>query len=258
VAPVGTGEAGAAGLELAELARILRRRLWLVLGLPAAVLVLSLATRQAPATQLQARLAFAVDVPRSAIVMGSDEGTAAKIGEALVDDISRMVGRDVFAAAVAGRLPAGMRVQPGELASDTSATDRHRVADVTVTRSVPPGGDVARARAELEAIAGAVVAELDENAAAWFARLGEDDVRLTVIDRPDVAELPASLRARLELPFRLLLALAVGIGLALVLHALDPRLYTALEARAAAGAPVVGWLPAAGRDRIRRPPPAGP
>jgi capsular polysaccharide biosynthesis protein len=209
--------------------------------------------RPAPA-QYQARLAFAVDVPRSAIVVGSDEGTAAKIGEALVDDISRVIPRDVFAAAVARRLPADMHVAAGELAADTSATDRHRVSDITVTRTLPPGADAAAFQGELSAIAQAVVAELEENAAAWFARLGEDDVRLTVVDSPDVVLVAPGLRQRLELPLRVLLALAVGVAIALLLHALDPRLYTAAEAGRAARAPVVGWLPREARARMPRSP----
>jgi capsular polysaccharide biosynthesis protein len=234
----------AEGLELVALLRVLRRRAWLVLGLPAAVLVLSLATYRAPPPSYQARLAFAVDVPRSAIVVGSDEGTAAKIGEALVDDISRILPRDVFAAAVVERLPEGLAVAPGELASETSATDRHRVADLTVTRALPPGADAAAFQGELATVAEAVLAELQENADLWFARLGEDEVRLTVIDRPDVMLVEPGLRERLELPLRLLLALAAGLGLALVLHALDPRLYTGSEVVAATGAPLLGWLPA--------------
>jgi capsular polysaccharide biosynthesis protein len=241
------------GISPRELARILLRRWWLVVGLPVTVLVLSLLTLRPPPTAYQARLAFAVDVPPSAIVPGSDEGTAAKIGEALVDDISRIIPRDVFAAAVARRLPEGMHVSPGELASDTSATDRHRVADVTVTRVAPPGADPAAFQAELALIAQKVVEELDENAGQWFARLGEDDVRLTLVDTPDVTVVPPGLRERLELPLRLLVALAVGVGLALLLHALDPRLYTGAEAAALSGLPVLGWLPDERRPRMARP-----
>lgn len=246
----GSGEA----LTVAELGQVLRRRWWLWAGLPLLVLVLSLATAKPPPPQYQARLAFAVDIPRSAIVIGSDEGTAAKIGEALVDDISRIIPRDVFAAAVAQRLPSGRRVSPGELAAETSATDRHRVADVTVTRTLPPDGDAAALQAELAAVAAALVAELEENGSQWFARLGEDEVALTIVDAPDVTRLPLGIRQRLELPLRVLLAWLIGVGLALLLHALDPRLYTDAEARRAAGAPVVGWLPARRRVRMRRPP----
>ncbi len=241
-------------MAAAELWRVLRRRWWLWVGLPVVVLVLSLATARPQPVQYQARLAFAVDIPPSAIVAGSDEGTAAKIGEALVDDISRIIPRDVFAAAVARRVAPGIAVTPGELASETSATDRHRVADVTVTRALPAGADAAAFQASWRRWPQAVVAELEENGGQWFARLGEDQVALTVVDAPDVTVLPPGLRQRLELPLRVLLALLAGLGLALALHAVDPRLYTDTEARRAAGAPVVGWLPARRRVRMRRRP----
>jgi capsular polysaccharide biosynthesis protein len=237
-------------MELGEALVILRRRWWLVLGLPALVAVLSLATHASPPEVHQVRLAFAIDIPRSARVPGSDDdGTTAKIGEALVDDIARIISRDVFAAAVAARLPDGMQVSAGEIASELSAEDRHRVADLTVTRAAPPDASpavVAALQAELRAIAMAVVDELEQNGKTWFARLGEDDIAITVIDRPDIAVLPPALRARIELPLRVGLAFLVAIGLAFLLHALDPRLYTPSEAREVAGAAVLGRIPRAG------------
>lgn len=238
---------------------ILRRRAWLVVGLPALVALLSWATTPPPAATFQARLAFAVDIPRSARVPGSDDdASTAKIGEALVDDIARIISRDVFADAVAARLPEGLRVGAGEIASELSTDDRHRVAELTVTRAAPPGASAAEIdalAADLEAVALAVIAELEKNGTAWFARLGEDDIRVTVVDRPDVTRLDPPLRARIELPLRIALAILVSLGLAFALHALDPRLYTAAEARAAAGADVVGMLPTGRRlnERHRTP-----
>lgn len=248
-------DAAADALDPREALVILRRRAWLVVGLPAAVAALTAWTVPAPPATYQARLAFAVDIPPSARVPGSDDdGTTAKIGEALVDDITRIIPRDVFAAAVAARLPADMRVAAGEIAGELSADDRHRVADVTVTRAAPPGATDAEAaalRAELEAVALAVVDELEQNGDQWFARLGEDDVRITVVDRPDVERLAAPLRARIELPLRVALAALVAVGLAFALHAVDPRIHDAAAARAAAGADVVGAIPAGRRGAAR-------
>ncbi len=235
-----------AGISLGEALAVLRRWWWLVVGLPALVLALSLATFREPPPIYQARLTFAVDIPRSAIVEGSDEGTAAKIGEALIDDLSRMIGGDVFADAVAEHVPAHVEVRPGEIASSLSATDRHRIADVTVTRQAPPeasAAQLAELEGELLAVARAVVTELDTNGNEWFARLGEDRVRLTITDRPKAHVLPRPLRTRLEIPLRTLLALAVGVGLALMLSTLDPRLHTDAAAEASAGAPVLGRIP---------------
>jgi capsular polysaccharide biosynthesis protein len=224
----------------------LRRRWWLVLGLPILVLGLSLLLYDAPAVVYQARLSFAVDVPAAALVPGSDEGTAAKIGEALIDDLSRIISGDVFAEAVAAHLANDVQVAPGELASSLSATDRHRIADVTVTRAAQESDgpeELAALQSDLAAIAEAVVTELETNGTNWFARLGDEEVRLTVVSRPTVVQLAPPLRVRLDIPLRIVLALLIGIGLALVWHYFDERLYDAREAAAAARAPVIGRIP---------------
>ena len=237
-------------MDVREAATILMRRWWLVLGLPVVVALLTVLSGGPDDVTVEARLRFAIDIPRSVIVEGSDEGTAAKIGAALIDDIARVIPSEAFAAAVADRLPAGVDDSAGEIASELSATDRHRIADVWVRRTVPadalgvPGADP---REDLGMIAEKVVEELEENGSQWFARLGEDEVALTVIDGPTVSIAAASLRSRLELPMRVALALVVGVGLAFLLHALDPRLYTDADAEDASGAGVVGRIPRAKR-----------
>jgi len=235
-------------VDVGEAWTILRRRGWLVVGLPLLVAGLSWTTSTPPPPTYQVRLAFAVDIPRSARVPGSDDdATTAKIGEALIDDIARIIPRDVFAAAVARRLPAEARVTAGEIASELSADDRHRVADLTVTRMAPPGASPAEIEAlktELQAVARAVVAELEENGNQWFARLGEDQIAITVVDEPDeAAVVPLPIRVRIELPLRVILAVLVAVGLAFGLHATDGRVYSDAEAGAAAGVGVVGRIP---------------
>jgi uncharacterized protein involved in exopolysaccharide biosynthesis len=241
-------------MEVREALWILKRRWWLVIGLPVLVAAVAWLTAADQPLTYVAHLRFAIDIPRSAIVVGSDEGTAAKIGEALIDDIARVIPSEAFAAAVAGRLGPDASVSPGEIAGELSATDRHRIASVWVRRTAAPGAspeEQAALRDETASIAEAVVAELEENGATWFARLGEDDVALTIIDGPDVATEAPSLRSRLDLPLRVLLAFLVGVGLAFLLYALDPRLYTEREAMRHAGAPVLGRLPRRRRSWLR-------
>jgi capsular polysaccharide biosynthesis protein len=239
-------------MDLADLLEVMFRRWWLIVGLPAAVAVLSWAGSGHRPVTYEARLRFAVDIPKSALVAGSDEGSAAKVGEALIDDVARMLPSAAFAQAVSRRLPADVRVAPGELASELSATDRHRVADVWVRRAAAPDASseqLAALQGQLAAIGQAAVAELEENGNKWFARLGEDSVSLTVIDGPTVSEVPPTLRQRLDLPLRIALALVVAVGLAFLLHALDPALYTEDEVRETTGATVLARIPAA---RARR------
>jgi capsular polysaccharide biosynthesis protein len=216
-----------------------------------AVALLSWITTGPEMVTVEARLRFAVDVPKSAIVEGSDEGSGAKVGAALIDDIARVIPSEAFAEAVAQRLPDGIDVAPGEIASELSATDRHRIADVWVRRTVPAGNEMGSpirvAQEQLAAVAEKVVEELEENGSVWFARLGEDDIALAVIDGPNVTIVPATVRTRLDLPLRVALALVVGVGLAFLLHAVDRRLYTASEAATASGVAVVGRIPRPGR-----------
>lgn len=222
-----------AGPEIAGVLTFLRRRWRGILSLPAAVAVLGLALGTEPATVYRSHLAFAVDIPRSALLVGSDEGTAAKIGESLVDDLARIVGRDRFAAAVAERLPAGRGPAPGEIAAELSAEDKHRILEISVSRALP--GDAApeaqaRLQAELLELARAVQAELEQSGGQWFARLGEDAVALSLIDAPEPAQpQPLGLRERLDLPLRLLLALLAGLGLAALREGLDRRIHGPAE-----------------------------
>ena len=236
------------GLDLAQALWLLRRRWWIVLGLPLALLAFSLAFGRKPARAYQVSLAFAVDIPREMIVEGSDEGSAAKVAEAIVDDFARILSRDIFADAIATRLGGGIGVAPGEIASALSADDKHRIVELTVTRGLPAKATyekVEETLRSLEAIAFAVVDELEENGGRWIASLGEDGVALTLIDRPDrpAGPLPLSMRDRLDLPLRLGLALMAGIGIAFGLHALDPRLRGESEACRLAGAEVMGRIP---------------
>jgi capsular polysaccharide biosynthesis protein len=236
------------GMDLRQAFRLLRRRWWILLGLPATVLAISLALGNKPARSYQVGLAFAIDIPREMIVEGSDEGTAAKVAEAIVDDFARILSRDVFAEAIETRLGDEIGVTPGEIASALSADDKHRIVELTVTRGLPaeaPPAEVEANLQSLETIALAVVDELEENGGRWIASLGEVGVALTLIDRPErpAGPLPLSLRDRLDLPLRLGLALMAGIGLSVGLHALDPKLRGEAEARRLAGAEVLGRIP---------------
>ena len=62
------------GVELRAIWDLLRRQWRLILGLPLAVGLISLATHRPDPLAYRTRLAFALDIPRSALVPGSDEG----------------------------------------------------------------------------------------------------------------------------------------------------------------------------------------
>lgn len=235
------------GPELARLLVLLRRRWRSILILPLATAAISLAFADPPPTVYRSQLAFAVDIPRSALLEGSDEGTAAKIGESLVDDLARIVGRDRFAAAVAARLPAGQAPAPGEIAAELSAEDKHRILEVSVSRPLPGGADDAaadRLAQEVLDLARAVQAELEEDGSRWFARLGEDAVALSLIDAPEPAlPQPPGLRQRLDLPLRLVLALLVGLAIAALREGLDRRIHGPAELAEVGGLRLLARIP---------------
>lgn len=239
--PAGSGSAWLGGL---------RRWWWIVVGLPALTALLWWVRPPAVDRSVTARLTVAVDVVPDGGGGGRTEGTAAEVGEALIDDLSRILPGAAFAAAVNARLPAAAAVAPGEISGAVSAEDRHRVTDVTVRR---PAADAAL----VEGIAAAVADELVENGAAWAARLGTDDAVVTLVDGPHVAAVPASLADRLALPLRLVLAVLVALGLATGLHAADPVLRQASDAAAAAAAPILAAVPRRGRRRTAAPKESG-
>ncbi len=234
----------------------LRRRFALLVGLPLAVAGLSIVFHQPPSIRYQTQLTFAVDVPQSALVPGSDEGTSAKVGEALIDDIHRIVQGDVFAAAVQARLLSGINFSPGDGQSSLSADDRHRVADITVGRLLPADASpeaIAQTQQELGLIATAILDELVDNGDAWFSLLGADDVNLAIVDTPDPAgPVTPSLRDRVEIPLRIALAALVALGLALALHALDQRLFDATAVESQTRLTVLGRIPRQSRELSRR------
>lgn len=239
------------GIPLVEIWRVLRRRWWLVLGLPLATALLSLLLAEPPPQRYEVRLAFAIDVPDSSVVPGSEEGTRAKVAEAMADDLARIIGRDVFAEAIEARLSDDAARSPEDLdigfASSFSAEDRHRIIDLTVSGSAPPEADAATLERLVDRMTGlalAVVDELDQNAPRWFAYLGEPGVTVTLIDRPDPAvRLPPTLRERLELPLRVALAGLLALLLAFLLHGLDRRVHDPEAAALAAGAPLLARIP---------------
>lgn len=220
----------------------LRRRWWLIAGLPLLTAALSIVWSPDSAQVVEARLTVAVDVQPDDGAAGRLEGSEAEVGEALIDDLSRVLPGDAFAAAVTIRLPDGLTVSRGDIQSSVSAEDRHRVTDITIRRAVRSDsrGGLRGTYGDAEVIAAAVVAELTEHGARWASHVGAEGTAFTIVDGPRLSVVPGSLADRVALPLRLVLALLLAVGLSAVLHAVDPALYSAHEATAAAAAPVLG------------------
>ncbi len=203
-------------MELRQYWHIIWKRIWIPLLLAGIVLIASLALHRPAPVLYQASARILVDVPPLEVVegMGFDPRlTAPQATEYLVDDFSLFVSSRAMAEAVNQRLAGqGIQVPAGVLQSSTASEQVHRVVTVRVTWSQPD---------ETMAIILATIDALREEAPAYFARLGVEQPRITLFDGPDVSPVPPSLTQRLDLPVRLLLALAAGVALAFLLDYLD-------------------------------------
>ncbi|MEZ4518255.1 MAG: hypothetical protein R3C44_16015 [Chloroflexota bacterium] len=70
---------------------------------------------------------------------------------------------------------------------------------------------------------GVIVVMTEQNAEA-LPQLGGENAELIQLDEPVVNPIPAGIRSQLDLPLRVVLALAAGFGLALLAEYLDPTI----------------------------------
>jgi capsular polysaccharide biosynthesis protein len=227
-------------MEVREYWQIIKRRWWLPVALVAAVAIFSL---------LQLRLWQAQPVSYSAsmrLLVGVLPATGADVSsydpryygwltsEYLVDDFTEVVRSELFADKVSERLAdQSLQVPPGVIQGSANTGKQHRIINLGFT-----WGD----RAELEAIASAAAAELIENTEFYFAQLGTDGAGVTLIDGPAIGEIAPSLRSRLELPLRLLLAFLIGLGLIFLLDYMDSSVRDERDLREM-GLPLLARIP---------------
>ncbi len=229
-------------MELKQYARIVWARWWLPVGLALIVLLASLPGLLSPKPAVyQAAMRFAVGVV-------PEEGTGAYYtydryytwlsSEYLVDDLSELVKSGVFAAAVSEELASrAIQVPAGAIGGSTQAGKLHRILSVSIT-----WGD----EGELREIANAVVRVLQSRSAEFLAQLGSENAEMRLIDPPVVFAVGKSLRDRLDLPIRLVLAALAGVALAFVWDYLDDSVRSVAETEAL-GLRVLGAIPAKGR-----------
>ena len=233
-------------MELKVYGGVIRRRLWVVFGVPFVVLVLSLGLEMSrgPAPQLyRATTRLLVDVPPlpAEAGMGFDpRHSAAQAADYLVDDFSQFVTTDAFAVLVSERLAEqGISVSAGAISASESAQTRHRIMTLWLTWP-----DAEQAKAIVAAAGDVAQTGIDR----YFARAGV----VSVIGLPQVAPVAAPVRQQLDLPLRLFLGVMAGLGLAFLLDYLDDSVRTALEAEMLLGVPVVGEIPGTGNQFIRK------
>ena len=195
---------------------IVLRRLWVVLAVLLAALLSFVLRGPEPPPYYTAAMRFVVGVKpeaRSDAYFGYDRYYTWLTAEYLLDDLSEVTKSRAFAADVASI--AGLAVPVGAIQGATASGKLHRILTINVTW---PNEQ------ELERIADAIVRVLGDRGSTYFAQLGTEDAVISLIDPPAISVLGRSLRDRLDLPIRALLALAIGVAVTFLLDYLDDSL----------------------------------
>jgi capsular polysaccharide biosynthesis protein len=215
-------------MELRAYWRIIRRRWWLPAGLALAVFLLTLSMNrpwQPRPPTFSATMRFNVGVKPERIpgVYTYDRYYTMMASEYLVDDLGEIVRSGAFADAVSRRLAGqGISVTPGAIGASTQPGKLHRIFTVNVTW--PDEG-------QLRAIAEAVATTLTQSSADFFAQFSPAEADIHLIDPPSIGRMGPPAREQLDLPLRILLALATGVALAFLLDYLDDTVRDAADLR---------------------------
>lgn len=205
-------------MELRQYWQIIYRRWWVIVSLLLVVLLVSMLMRPTRAPVYVASMRFMMGLEpeaKSGDYYTYDKYYTWLTAEYLVDDVSELVRSGAFAQAVSQQLAnEGITVPAGAIHGSTQTGTLHRILTVSIV-----WGDAG----QLTHIANAVVAVLPSEIAKHFAQVGTSDVYASLIDPPGIGGVGASLREKMDIPIRLLLALVAGIALAFVLDYLDDR-----------------------------------
>jgi capsular polysaccharide biosynthesis protein len=205
-------------MELRAYWRVIARRWWLPVGLALLVAALTLAAQrpwQPRPVSYNASMRFNVGIQPERIpgVYTFDRYYTMLTSEYLVDDLSEIVRSQVFAAEVSKRLAdEGIVVPAGAIGESTQPGKLHRILTVTVNW---PNQE------QIGPIADAIAATLTQSSADFFGQFSANEADIRLIDPAVVAPVSPPARQRLDLPLRVLLALAAGAGLAFLLEYLD-------------------------------------
>ncbi len=140
--------------------------------------------------------------------------------EYIVNGLADWVTSGSFAAAVSDQLvEEGITVPSGAIRGSIASDNVRSVLLVSITY-----GD----RATLEYMINAATSVLQTRNAEAFPFLGEN-ATVVPLDEPVINQIPPGLRATLDLPLRLVLAVGAGLGLAFLVDYLDPTLRSRRE-----------------------------
>jgi len=222
-------------MELREYGRIIGRRWPAIVVLVGLVLILSLLFHRAPATIYRASMRFSVGIEGTepvAAVNGEGRSDAWLASEYLADDLCEVVKGGDFARRISEQV--GFTLPAGAI----FASREHRIMSVSI--EWPD-------QVQVQAVAEAVGAAVQDAGQEYFPQLEGAQAKALLIDGPGIAAVGLSLRQKLDLPLRLLIALVAGVGLAFLWDYLDTSVRDRAEVEAL-GVSVLAEIP---RPRFR-------
>ena len=223
-------------MELRRYWQVLKRR-WLLVLIPAiVVLAIGLITYQPPAPTYTSGVRFIVgQAPAPGTDLKDEERYYNWLtSEYIVNGLTDWVRGGEFATAVSEYLAGQGHTIPASAVQAGLAADNAR-SMLTLSLS---GGNTK----QLATMMDGVIAILTTQNAQALPQLGGENAQLTQLDQPLVSQAPAGIRAQLELPLRILLALLAGAALALLFEYLDPT-FRSREELQDLGLEILGEIP---------------
>lgn len=204
-------------MELRTYGRILRRR-WLIAFIPAAfVLVLGLLTYRPAPDAYNVGVRFEVSqTPAERAQALSDEERYYNwlTSEYIVNGLADWINGNRFGELVSAELARqGVNVSAGTIQGGLAVDNARSMLLVSLS-----GNNTQQLAQTIDAV---IVVLTEQNAEA-LPQLGGEPAVIVQLDQPVVNQVPAGLRNRLDLPLRIGLALAAGLGLAFLAEYLDP------------------------------------
>lgn len=223
-------------MELRTYWRILIRRWWLVVIPVLVVLAYTGLTYSPPLTAYQVVMRFSAGTTPAGLSTDYDRYYPWLTSEYIANGLADVAETGAFAQAVATRLDEEHNLEiPASAIQGAIVTDNAQ--SILVIYLTWADADQAQAVGE------AIALELTTSGATYLPQLEGLDPALHQLDQPVPTPLPPRLRAKFLGPaVRVGLALAAGIGLALLWHYLDPTIRQAEEVEDL-GLDVVGKIP---------------
>jgi capsular polysaccharide biosynthesis protein len=229
-------------MELRQYWKIARRWWWLILLPALAATIYGLATFQTPPVTYTTSLRFTAGQPETLAASPNYDPNYYRwlTSEYIVSGLKDWARTGAFAEAVSAELAERGLIIPAAALNGSIVTDNARsILSVSISWGDPD---------QLTAIAEVVSAVLREQNSAAFPQLGGEAAVVISMDRPGIAPVPPSLRARLDLPLKVGLGLAAGIALALLAHYFDPFI-RGKEELEAVGLNVIAEIPRGRSER---------